>query len=357
MHGSKPELNIEPSFRIYGNHEKMGMTQYTKMVSSDSLREYLGKNPEAFRKALVVAKIPKTRKGSLLTEVEAEILCLKYGKQISGVPFLRFSSSPSWSTTGMEFQESAANPGNAPTQREAELSDRLESVKREREEYRTQVAEFEAKISDLSERLERSISDLSEAKRKAETMEASLSNASEKHQTYVLENAERIAAANQFASELQRTKADLSQANGTIATLSEQLEKVEAHYKKSQIGWAGFTLNDAINTGSMLVFVWASWSVLSWIGLFASALGAMYMARTVRNMKASLNEDARRFGFWVCFVVEIVAGGFDYLGFYKVTTDLKWLPFADWAVAIFAALFVVFISVSALYTTKKENEY
>ena len=36
------------------------------------------------------------------------------------------------------------------------------------------------------------------------------------------------------------------------------------------------------------------------------------MARTVRNMKASLNEDARRFGFWVCFVVEIVAGGFDY---------------------------------------------
>lgn len=357
MHGSKPELNIEPSFRIYGNRYKMGMQQDTKMVSSDSLREYLGKNPEAFRKALVVAKIPKTRKGSLLTEAEAEILCLKYGKQISGVPFLRFSSPPSWGSTGMESVESPAQTGIGPTQRERELSDRLESVKREREEYRTQVAEFESKNSDLLERLERANSDLSEAKRKAEAMESNVSSLSEKHQSYVLENAERIAAANQFTMELQRTKAALSQANGTIATLSEDLEKIRAHYARSQKGWAGLTLNDGINTGSMLVFIWASWSVLSWIGLFASTLGAMYMARTVRNMKASLNEDARTFGFWVCFVVEIVAGGFDYLGFYKVTTDLKWLPFPDWMVAIFAALFVVFISVSALYTTKKENEF
>lgn len=335
----------------------MGMTQDTKMVSNETFREYLGLKSEAFRKALKTAEIDKSRKGCLLTEQEAEIMCLKYGKQISGVPFLRFSSPPAWGTTGLELLESTTKAGTEPSQRERELSDRLELVKREREEYRSLLSDSEAKISDLSERLERSVSDLSEAKRNAHDVEHRFSALSESHQSYVLENAERIAAANQFAAEFQRTKADLSQANGTIATLSEQLERVEAHYKKSQIGWAGFTLNDAINTGSMLVFIWASWSVLSWIGLFASALGAMYMARTVRNMKASLNEDARRFGFWVCFVVEVVAGGFDYLGFYKVTTDLKWLPFADWAVAIFAALFVVFISVSALYTTKKENEY
>ena len=335
----------------------MGMQQDTKMVSNETFREYLGLKSDAFRKALKTAEIDKSRKGCLLTEQEAEILCLKYGRQVSGVPFLRFSSPPTWGVTGLESVETGGNAGTHPTQRERELSDRVESVKQQREEYRTLLTESEAKISDLSERLERAISDLSEAKRKAETMESNVSSLSEKHQSYVLENAERIAAANQFAAEFQRTKAELGQANGTIATLSEQLERVEAHYKKSQIGWAGFTLNDAINTGSMLVFIWASWSVLSWIGLFASTLGAMYMARTVRNMKASLNEDARRFGFWVCFVVEIVAGGFDYLGFYKVTTDLKWLPFADWKVAIFAALFVVFISVSALYTTKKENEY
>lgn len=335
----------------------MGMQQDTKMVSNESIREYLGLKSDAFRKALKTADIDKTRKGCLLTEQEAEILCIKYGRQVSGVPFLRFSSPPTWGATGLESVESGGNAGIGPTQRERELSDRLESVKGEREGYRTMLAESEAKNSDLSERLERAISDFSEAKRKAETMESNVSSLSEKHQSYVLENAERIAAANQFAAEFQRTKSALSQANGTIASLSEQLERVQAHYKKSQMGWDGFTLNDAINTGSMLVFVWASWSVLSWIGLFASTLGAMYMARTVRNMKASLNEDARTFGFWVCFVVEIVAGGFDYLGFYKVTTDLKWLPFADWMVAIFAALFVVFISVSALYTTKKENEF
>lgn len=357
MHGSKPELNIEPSFRIYGNYHKMGMQQDSKAVTAASLAEYCGKQWDTFRKAPDKCGVRPLKQRDLLSEAEVEKLCAYYGKQIGGVQFFHFPSTPAWGSTGLELQESEAKPGNEPTQRERELSDRLESVKREREEYRTQTVDFEAKNSDLLERLERANSDLSEAKRKVETMEASLSSLSEKHQSYVLENAERIAAANQFAAEFQRTKAELSQANGTIATLSEQLERVEAHYKKSQIGWAGFTLNDAINTGSMLVFIWASWSVLSWIGLFASALGAMYMARTVRNMKASLNEDARRFGFWICFVVEVVAGGFDYLGFYKVTTDLKWLPFPDWMVAIFAALFVVFISVSALYTTKKENEY
>ena len=357
MHGSKPELNIEPNFRLCGKYEKIGMQQDSKAITAASLAEYCGKQWDTFRKAPNKCGVRSLRQRDLLSETEVEKLCAYYGKQIGGVQFFHFPSTPTWGTTGLELQERATKPGNAPTQQESKLSDRLESVKREREEYRMQVAEFEAKNSDLSERLERAISDLSEAKRKAETMEVRLSALSEKHQSYIQENAERIAAANQFAAEFQRTKAALSQANGTIATLSEQLELVETHYKKSQIGWAGFTLNDAINTGSMLVFVWASWSVLSWIGLFASTLGAMYMARTVRNMKASLNEDARTFGFWVCFVVEIVAGGFDYLGFYKVTTDLKWLPFADWKVAIFAALFVVFISVSALYTTKKENEF
>lgn len=357
MHGSKPELNIEPSFRIYGKHKKMGMQQDSKAITAASLAEYCGKQWDTFRKAPDKCGVRPLKQRDLLSEAEVEKLCAYYGKQIGGVQFFHFPSSPSWAATRLEFQEGEAKPGIKPTQREAELSNRLESVRREREEYRTQVAEFESKNSDLLERLERANSDLSEAKRKAETMEARLSALSEKHQSYIQENAERIAAANQFAAEFQHTKSALSQANGTIATLSEQLERVEAHYKKSQIGWAGFTLNDAINTGSMLVFVWASWSVLSWIGLFASTLGGMYMARTVRNMKASLNEDARTFGFWVCFVVEIVAGGFDYLGFYKVTTDLKWLPFADWMVAIFAALFVVFISVSALYTTKKENEF
>lgn len=357
MRGSKLELNIWPIFRIYGKHYKMGMQQDSKAITAASLAEYCGKQWDTFRKAPEKCGVRPLKQRDLLSEAEVEKLCAYYGKQIGGVQFFHFPSPPTWGTTGMEFQESPAQTGIGPTQKERELSDRLESVKREREEYRTQVAEFESKNSDLLERLERANFDLSEAKRKAEAMESNVSSLSEKHQSYVLENAERIAAANQFATEFQRTKSALSQANGTIATLSEQLERVEAHYKKSQIGWAGFTLNDAINTGSMLVFVWASWSVLSWIGLFASTLGAMYMARTVRNMKASLNEDARAFGFWVCFVVEIVAGGFDYLGFYKVTTDLKWLPFPDWMVAIFAALFVVFISVSALYTTKKENEY
>lgn len=357
MHGSKLELNIGPSFRIYGNREKMGMQHNSKAVTASSLAEYCGKAWDTFRKAPEKCGLRSLKRADLVTEEEAVKLCAYYGKQIGGVDFFYFPSSPSWGKTGTEYQESASSPGNEPTEREAELSKRLESVKREREEYRTELAEVEAKNSDLTERLERANSDLSEIKRKAEKMEANVSSLSEKHQSYVLENAERIAAANQFAAEFQHTKAALSQANGTISTLSEQLERVETHYKKSQIGWAGFTLNDAINTGSMLVFIWASWSVLSWIGLFASTLGAMYMARTVRNMKASLNEDARTFGFWVCFVVEIVAGGFDYLGFYKVTTDLKWLPFPDWMVAIFAALFVVFISVSALYTTKKENEY
>lgn len=328
----------------------MGMQQDSKAITAASLAEYCGKKWDTFRKAPEKCGLRPLKQRDLLSEAEVEKLCAYYGKPIGGVQFFHFPSPPTWGTTGMELQESPAQTGIGPTQRERELSNRLESVKQEREEYRTQAA-------DLSERLERAIFDLSEARGKVKIMEEKLSELSGKYQSYIEENAERIAAANQFAAEFQRTKAALSQANGTIATLSEDLEKIRGHYAKSQKGWAGFTLNDAINTGSMLVFIWASWSVLSWIGLFASTLGAMYMARTVRNMKASLNEDARAFGFWVCFVVEIVAGGFDYLGFYKVTTDLKWLPFPDWMVAIFAALFVVFISVSALYTTKKENEY
>jgi hypothetical protein len=357
LHGSKPELNIEPSFRIYGNHYKMGMQQDSKMVLNESIREYLGLKGEAFRKALKTAGIDKSRKGCLLTEEEAETLCIKYSKQVSGVPFLRFSNPPSWGLTGLEPMESAVQAGTEPTQRERELSDRLESVKQEREEYRTLLAESEAKISDLSERLERSISDLSEAKRKAETMEASLSSASEKHQAYVLENAEKIAAANQFVGELQRTKAALSQADGTIATLSQDLEKIRAHYARSQKGWAGLTLNDGINGLSMLVFLWAAWSVLGALGLFGATLGAMYMARTVRNMKAALNEEARVFGFRVCFFIELVAGGMDFLGFYKAAVLLTWLPFPPWAVSIGAAVFVVVVSISALYTSKKENEF
>ena len=335
----------------------MGMTQDSKMVPNDSIREYLGLKEDAFRKALKKAEIDKSRKGCLLTEREAEILCLNYGKQVSGVPFLRFSNPPTWGATGLESVEAGGNAGIGPTQRERELSDRLESVKGEREEYRTQAADFEAKNSDLSERLERAISDLSEAKRKAETMEVSLSSLSEKHQSYVLENAERIAEANQFAAEFQRTKSALSQANGTIATLSEDLEKIRAHYARSQRGWAGLTLNDGINGLSMLVFLWAAWSVLGELGLFGAILGAMYMARTVRNMKAALNEEARVFGFRVCFFIELVAGGMDFLGFYKAAVLLTWLPFPSWIVSIGAAVFVVVVSISALYTSKKENEF
>lgn len=333
------------------------MQQDSKVITAVSLAEYCGKRWDTFRKCPEKCDVRPLKQMDLLTESEVQKVCAYYGKPIGGVQFLRFPGIPAWGSTSAEVLETLEVAGTSPTQRESELSVRLESTKQVRDEYQVRCAEFEAKNSELLERLERAISDFSEAKRNAQSFESRHSVLSEKHQTYIQENAERIAAANQFAAEFQRTKSALSQANGTIASLSEQLERVEAHYKKSQIGWAGFTLNDAINTGSMLVFVWASWSVLSWIGLFASTLGAMYMARTVRNMKASLNEDARTFGFWVCFVVEIVAGGFDYLGFYKVTTDLKWLPFADWMVAIFAALFVVFISVSALYTTKKENEY
>lgn len=357
MHGSKPELNIEPSFRLYGKHYKMGMQQDSKAITAASLAEYCGKQWDTFRKAPDKCGVRPLKQRDLLSEAEVEKLCAYYGKQIGGVQFFHFPSSPTWGSTGLELQESAAKPGNAPTQRERELSDRLESVKREREEYRTQVAEFESKNSELLERLERANSDLSEAKRNAETMEARLSNNSEKHQSYIQENAERIAAANQFAAEFQRTKSALSQANGTIASLSDQLERVEAHYKKSQIGWAGFTLNDAINTVSMAVFLWAAWSVMEGIGLVGAALGAMYMARTVRNMKASLSEEARLFGFRVCFVVEIVAGAMDYLGFYKAVVGLDWLPFPAWIVATAAASFVVFVSISALYTTKKENEF
>lgn len=357
MHGSKLELNIWPIFRIYGKHYKMGMQQDSKAITAASLAEYCGKQWDTFRKAPDKCGVRPLKQRDLLSESEVEKLCAYYGKPIGGVQFFRFPSTPTWGTTGLELQESVAKLGNAPTQRERELSDRLESVKREREEYRTQVAEFEAKNSDLLERLERAIFDLSEARGKVKIMEEKLSELSGKYQSYIEENAERIAAANQFAAEFQRTKAALSQANGTIATLSEDLEKIRAHYARSQKGWAGLTLNDGINGLSMLVFLWAAWSVLGVLGLFGAILGAMYMARTVRNMKAALNEEARVFGFRVCFFIELVAGGMDFLGFYKAAVLLTWLPFPSWVVSIGAAIFVVVVSISALYTSKKENEF
>lgn len=335
----------------------MGMQQESKAITAASLAKYCGKQWDTFRKAPEKCGVRPLKQRDLLSEAEVEKLCAYYGKQIGGVQFFHFPAAPAWGTTGLELLESTTKAGTGPTQKERELSDRLESVKREREEYRGLLSDSEAKISDLSERLEHAVSDLSEAKRKAETMEASLSSVSEKHQSYVLGNAERIAAANQFAAEFQRTKAALSQANGTIATLSEELEKIRAHYARSQKGWAGLTLNDAINGLSMLVFLWAAWSVLGALGLFGATLGAMYMARTVRNMKAALNEQARVFGFRVCFFIELVAGGMDFLGFYKAAVLLTWLPFPSWVVSIGAAVFVVVVSISALYTSKKENEF
>lgn len=333
------------------------MTQDTKAITAASLATYCGKRWDTFRKAPEKCGLSPMKPRDLLNEDQAEKLCAYYGKQLGGAPFFRVSSAPAWGVTGAEKLESTEQSGIEQGQKERDLSARVESLKSEREEYRTLVVELEAKNSSLTERLEKALSDFSEAKRKAETMEDNLSSFSERHQSYVLENAERIAAANQFSAELQRTKAALSQANGTIATLSVDMEKIRAHYARSQKGWAGLTLNDGINGLSMLVFLWAAWSVLGVLGLFGAILGAMYMARTVRNMKAALNEEARVFGFRVCFFIELVAGGMDFLGFYKAAVLLTWLPFPSWIVSIGAAVFVVVVSISALYTSKKENEF
>jgi len=334
----------------------MGMQAENKSVQVRKLAEHFGKSVDTFGKALKTNRITGKGINAYLNEVEVAIMCKYYRFSMETVPFTTTQSFNGGLPVNPENNSQNSETVKNLESRIEKLSALNRAIENERNEYQNALTEKDFQLSALSEKLETKLSELSENKERAERLEIQLSEARGKYESHISETAEKLAKAEIANANFNRVNFEHLQAVATINNQAAEIEVLKTNLAAARKGWAGFTEYDFINTFSMIVFMWAAFQVADWVGLGAAFLGALYMKRTIYNMKTSLSDSARRIGFLVCAGVELVAGVADYLGLYKSLKDLAWLPIAPNLVAIGGAAFVILISISALYTTKKENE-
>lgn len=334
----------------------MGMQQENKSVPVWKLAEHIGKSVDTFGKALKTNGITVKGKNALLSEVQAAIMCKYYRVSMELVPFATTQAfHGSLPVNGNGVLENSETVKNLESRIE-KLSAANRVIENERNEYQNALTEKDFQLSALIEKMENEVSRNSEIRERSERLEFELSEARGKYENHISETAQQLAEAKTANANYNRVRAEHLQALATISNQEQEIEVLKANLTAARKGWSGFTEYDLINTVSMIVFMWAAFTVADFVGLGAAFLGALYMKRTIYNMKTSLSESARKFGFRVCAGIEIVAGVADYLGLYKSLKDLSWLPIQPNYVAIGGAAFVILISIGALFTTKKENE-
>jgi hypothetical protein len=338
----------------------MGMQTENRVIEASKLSEYCGQKWDTFYRATKTVLGTYHGRKSILVDEQVDKMCIHFEKRPQLAPTGTISDINGARMMRTEYPEPTSEGSDFPDEDRSALEEKLKAMKVERDEYRNALTDLQLKTesekSGLSEKSDRLESEIRKAENRISGLESELSAARDKYEAYVLESSDKVASATLFAQQFQINKAELSQAKATEIRLQEEIELLRITLEKSRKGLSGLTLKDAINGISMLIFIGAGYEVADWLGCGVAIVAALLMVDTIWNMKTSVSDAARLYGFRVCCLIEGVAGFTAFNAFFKILGPKDWLPFDPSYMAIGAAAFLSIMSIVALLVTKKENE-